>query len=125
MKERSKKVLCAALVVLCAGLLYALLTRKVGGVIPCLCYTLTGLKCPGCGVSRMCLALLRGDLREAFRQNRAVLLLLPALVYVAAAWCEGYIRSGSRVLRGAPKAAAWGIVIVLLSFGIARNFLGW
>ena len=125
MKKRFVKVLCTAAILLCAGLFYAWITMRLGVGLPCLLYQLTGFKCPGCGVSRMCLALLHGDLYEAFRQNRAVLLLLPAGFYIAAAWCVGYIRSGSRVLRGAPKWVAWLIVIALVSFGIARNYLGW
>ena len=52
-------------------------------------------------------------------------LLLPLGVYTAAAWCAGYIRTGSRVLHGAPKAAAWATAGVLIAFGIARNFFGW
>lgn len=125
MKTRLLKVLCTAAVLLCAGLLYAFLVSRMRLSVPCLFHTLTGLKCPGCGVSRMCSALLRGDFGEAFRQNRAVLSLLPFGIYVAAAWCAGYIRSGVRLLCGAPKAAAWTIVAVLIVFGIARNFLGW
>ena len=125
MKQRLLKVLCTAAVLLCAGLFYAWITRRTGIGLPCLFYTLTGLKCPGCGVSRMCTALLRGDVGEAFRQNRAILLLLPVGAYVAASWCVGYIRTGTRVQRGAPKAAAWTIVAVLAAFGLARNFLGW
>lgn len=125
MNTRLRKVLCTAGILLCAGLLYALIFEKLGVGIPCMIYKLTALKCPGCGTSRMCIALLRGDLHEAFRQNRAVLLLLPAGVYTAAVWCVGYIRSGTRELCGAAKYVAWGMVIVLVSFGVARNFLGW
>ncbi len=125
MRARLRQVLCTAAVLLCAGLFYAMIVRKIGFGIPCPFYRLTGLKCPGCGVSRMCLALLRGDVRRAFRQNRAALILLPAGMYVAAAWCRGYIRDGSRVLHGAPKAVAWIMAVVLVLFGIARNFLGW
>lgn len=125
MNTRSKKVLRAGIILLCAGLFYAFFLLRSGVGIPCLFYRLTGFKCPGCGVSRMCLALLRGDFGEAFRQNRAVLMLLPAGVYLAVSWCIGYIRSGSRLLCGASKWVAWGMVVVLVAFGVARNFLGW
>ena len=125
MKTRMLTVLCTAAVLLCAGFFYVFFSSRTGWSMPCLFHTLTALKCPGCGVTRMCMALLRGDLAAAFRCNRAVLILTPVGVYVAAAWGIGYIRSGVRVLRGAPKAAAWTIVAVLVAFGIARNFLGW
>lgn len=125
MKNRLQKVLCTVFFLLCAGLFYAWFARRTGWSLPCLFFTLTGFKCPGCGVSRMCMALLHGDLREAYLQNRAVLLLLPAGVYVALAWCVGYVRSGERLLRGTAKIVAWGVAGALVLFGVARNFLGW
>ncbi len=125
MKIRAEKVLRTVCFLLCAGLLYAFFCRRIGSGVPCPVYALTGFRCPGCGMSRMCLALLRGDWREAFRQNRAALLLLPAGAYIASAYCTGYIRRGERVLHGAPKAAAYVVLGVFLAFGLARNFLGW
>ncbi|MBQ7542975.1 MAG: DUF2752 domain-containing protein [Clostridia bacterium] len=125
MRTRLFKLLRAVGILLCAGFLYALLVRRTGWGIPCPVYALTGLKCPGCGVTRMAVSLLHGDLRAAFAYNRAVLCLLPAGVYVALSYAVGYVRRGDRLLHGAPKAAAIGILTVLLAFGAARNFLGW
>ncbi|MCR5485799.1 MAG: DUF2752 domain-containing protein [Clostridiales bacterium] len=85
----------------------------------------TGLKCPGCGVSRMCISLLRLDLKEAFIQNRAVLCLLPVGVYIAVSSCVGYIKTGDRLLHGAPKYTAIAVAALLIAFGAVRNFLGW
>ena len=124
-RHRTYTVLRTVSLLLCAGLLYAFLCRKTGFAVPCPVYTLTGFKCPGCGVSRMCLALLHGNIAEAFRQNRAVLLLTPAFVFIAVSYCIGYIRRGERLLRGSAKWCAAAAAGLLLAFGAVRNFLGW
>lgn len=124
-KERAMHVLCTGGILLCAGFLYALLYRTLQIGVPCPIHALTGLKCPGCGVTRMCMALLRGDLRTAFVQNRAVFLLLPVFAYLTGAYCAGYIRHGDRLLHGFAKAAAIGAAAILLTFGVLRNIFGW
>ena len=108
-----------------AGVLYALIVYRTGFGIPCPVHLLTGLRCPGCGVTRMTLRLLQGDLHGAFLQNRAVLSLMPLGLYVALSWAVGYVRHADRLLHGGAKAAALAIIGVLLVFGIVRNFLGW
>lgn len=54
---------------------------------PCRFYGLTGFHCPSCGNTRCVLALLRGDLLGALRNNAAlvVLLALPLLLYLETA----------------------------------------
>ena len=37
----------------------------------CVVKAVTGYPCPGCGITRGLLAILRGDLREAWRRNPA------------------------------------------------------
>jgi hypothetical protein len=38
-------------------------------LFPCPFHTLTGIKCPGCGMTRACIALARGEVGEALRYN--------------------------------------------------------
>ena len=125
MRQRAFILLRTAAVLLCAGLLYALWVHKTGWGIPCPIHLVTGLRCPGCGMTRMALCLLRGDLRGAFAQNRAALVMLPAGLYAAAAWTVGYVRRGDRMLRGAPKVTVIVMICVFLLFGAVRNFLNW
>ena len=123
--KRLHTVLRTLCLLVCAGLFYAWISHRFGVGIPCIFFRLTGFKCPGCGVTRMCTALLHGQIAEAFRQNRAVLLLLPAGCILTAVWCARFIRTGERILRGWPKAAAVCILCVLLLFGAVRNVFGW
>lgn len=45
----------------------------------CLFRNLTGWECPGCGMTRAVLSLLRGDLATALHYNRMVVLVFPLL----------------------------------------------
>lgn len=106
---------------LAVGLPYVLWLRLTGLGIPCLIQSVTGMLCPGCGSTRMFLALLRLDISSAFRHNAAVLCLL-IFWNVTAALCfwgkPGFIRS-ARFLYG----CLWGSVAVLAVFGVLRNLL--
>ncbi len=121
MKQRLYKVLfiCAAL--LLAGCIYALLCRALGWGIPCLFRLATGLQCPGCGVSRMCMALLQLDLAAAWQANPALLCLSPLLLAIAGDMVVRYVRTGNGAARGWSLAATWVAIGVLLIFGFVRN----
>jgi hypothetical protein len=45
----------------------------------CLFRNLAGWECPGCGMTRAVLSLLRGDLATALHYNRMVVLVFPLL----------------------------------------------
>ena len=57
-----KKILIIYGAIFGAGLLYAFLILHTPFRIPCLFREVTGLQCPGCGTSRMVLALMRLDI---------------------------------------------------------------
>ena len=111
--------MCA--VCLCAGCAYAAFVSVTGLGIPCVFRLLTGLQCAGCGVSRMCLSLLRLDFAGAWQYNPAVLCLLPLGAAVGLDWVVVYIKTGSRKQRLWAHAATVFMIIVLLLFGILRN----
>ncbi|MCI8624252.1 MAG: DUF2752 domain-containing protein [Provencibacterium sp.] len=121
MRPRVKRSLFAGAALLLCGLGYAGFYRLTGWGLPCPIHSLTGLYCPSCGVSRMCLHLLQGEWAEAFRSNPALFLLLPVFAGLFG-WIElRYWRTGCRRLTKAQSAAAWGLVAVLVLFGILRN----
>ena len=105
---------------LCGGLL--MLLSRAGHGVPCAFRLVTGLQCPGCGVTTMTLALLAGDFGAARRANPFLFFTLPVLLFVfpAAAYLP---------LRGKPKTVLQTVLpatylLALLAFGIWRNMAG-
>ena len=118
---RLRRLTLIYLAILAAGLLYAWLVRLVGAGIPCVFRLTTGLLCPGCGVSRMCLALLRLDFAAAWSYNPAIMALLPLGAAVAADMSLRYVISGDKQGDRFCKIAMVFMIAALLVFGIVRN----
>ena len=87
-----------------AGLFYAILCILAGHpLIPCMFHTITGLYCPGCGVSRMCLSLLSLDFQSAFQANAAVMLILPPGLIIAFQMAFRYIKKRQAAAHKGPE----------------------
>lgn len=86
----------------------------------CHFHQLTGLNCPGCGMTRATHALLHGDLATALRDN-ALLVCLAMLATARGAWF------GLNRLRGKPNdvffraAWLWPLLGAALLFTVLRN----
>lgn len=119
--QRIRKVLCiAGVLAAILGGYYLCLHFNSPFKIPCMFYEITGLQCPGCGVSRMLIAISHGEFARAFSYNQVLFVLLPVLA-ADLFWCIYlYIRYG-RVKSRIHSAGAWVILVILLIFGIVRN----
>ena len=92
-------------------------------MIRCPFNLLTGLNCPFCGTQRMMLALLHGNLSEAFQYHPLLFLLLPFIltwgglyVFCPSLRCKmKFLYSGKAILCYIVIAFLWGII---------RNFYG-
>ena len=122
MHTRRNKVIRIALILTGIGALYALFVHFTGFGIPCPIYAITGLQCPGCGISRMFLALLHLDFSAAFHYNPVVLCLLPLMVLVGVRKIYLYIRYGKRKDRFS-DILIWVMVFALVLFGVLRNII--
>lgn len=84
--------------------------------VPCVFHSVTGLQCPGCGVTHMILALLRLDFSAAWGHNPYIMVAGPILaVAVIDEWRYPAQRRGLRM----------GVYVILLvaavAFAIWRN----
>lgn len=104
-----------------AGILYCILMLVSDIRIPCIFYKITGVQCPGCGMSRAILALMHGKWKQAFYYNRLSITLLPVLLLYLLYRSKKYIDDG-RV-----NFHLWEIFFLLCSFivtigyGVTRN----
>ncbi|MGI8638720.1 MAG: DUF2752 domain-containing protein [Pyrinomonadaceae bacterium] len=92
------------------------------GVFPvCPLYAITGLSCPGCGLTRGFHALFHGDVLGALHFNALLPIYLLVGIYL-------FVTLGLIVVRGRglpfnifKPHLLWGFLIVSLCFGIVRN----
>ena len=97
------------------GILFIIVSLKYNNGIPCFFYELTGLYCPGCGITRAFISLFKLDLYQAFRYNMLVVILLPFfIVYII----YKFLLKGSKKI---PNSFWYFLLIVTVLFGIFRN----
>ena len=115
MRSGNKGLYRAGAAWICAGLLYGYVLIPLGLRIPCPFRAVTGLRCPGCGVTDFCLAVLHGRFWEAWHYNWGLALALPALGWLV--W--------HRVRRGCwDRRLSLALAAALLAWGVIRNIAG-
>ena len=121
MNVRVRKLIRRGGALLAAGAAYAAWLEATGKGIPCVFRLVTGLRCPGCGVSGMLLSLLKLDFAAAFRHNAVLFCMLPFLLLLAGNMISRYVRTGKSGMTGAENILSWTLVGILLVWGVARN----
>ncbi len=124
MRPRAKKAIKIGAALILAGCAYAVFVTCTGLSVPCPFRLITGLKCPGCGVTHMLLDAARFDFAGAFRANRVLFCALPLLAALLCARAVRYVRSESAKPCRFERAVTNMLLIVLLAWGVVRNFTG-
>ncbi len=104
------------------GAAYAIFVITTNVSIPCVFRLITGLKCPGCGMTRMCIALLRLDFVTAFKANPAAFCLIPLMAITVGRMIFVYIKYDRRREK-ITRASVYFMIVVLVAFGVVRNIL--
>lgn len=120
-KKRLFCVLRNAILLLVFGISYGLFVHYTGIGFVCPVRFVTGWKCPGCGVTHMCTALLQLDFAAAFVANPVLLLETPLLTIIFIPYVIRYVQTGCWRLRFWQNIALWVCIIFLVLYGIARN----
>lgn len=122
-KKRMLRLITYVLLIAMAGFVYGMFVRYTGLAIPCPFRRLTGLKCPGCGVTGMCVALMRLDFKAAFLCHPMLFLLLAPLGAVFAASAVSYVNRGSWKLERWQNIILYASIALLVGFCAVRNIL--
>ena len=120
-KIRFKQKLKLLLAVVFVGICYYIWILLTGLKIPCIFNELTGFLCPGCGITRMFMALFRLDFKSAFAYNKAMFFILPVFSAVYLFETYRYVKSGETKNTVVSEIVMAGCGIGLLVFGIIRN----
>lgn len=100
------------------GMLYAVFIKITGISIPCLFREITGLKCPGCGITTFFMNMLRGDIKTAISANPSLVIVLPLLWAVL---ISVYVKNSWDIKKRWTLWCLYLSLFFLLSFGILRN----
>lgn len=97
--------------------------NQPGNLLPkCPFKALTGLDCPGCGITRMVHALLHGDVVAAWHFNAVLLVLgVPLMAWLFTRWTVSRWK-GER--RPVPASVGFAALAVMLVWGVGRNIAG-
>lgn len=120
-KKRFTAELRKLFIILAVGLFYFLFIQITSIRIPCIFYELTSFLCPGCGITRMCVSIIRLDFASAFGYNKFVFVTLPVLVYIFASVEFNYISRGKKLPSKFAEILCYFEMIGLAVFFVLRN----
>lgn len=97
---------------------YLLLGNYFHIYIHCPIKTITGLYCPGCGITRMLLSIIQLDFYQAFRYNPLLFITLPIFII----FFLNTLITKKEPLYNKISNKVWTIVIIIfIAYGILRN----
>ena len=122
--KKANKILLLLFIIFGSCLIYisVVILRYCNLGIPCIFHEVTGLYCPGCGITRCLLALSHLEFYQAFRYNILVFLLLPffiiAMIYKGICW---WFDKPPIILEKIPSWVWYALLAIAIIYGILRN----
>lgn len=113
-------MLCA-LGLFALGVGYFLLVHFTPFSVPCMFHEITGLLCPGCGITRFCVCLVLGDFAGAWAAHPALFFLGPPLLFCLLLHAICYVKTGVMASSKALTRFEFLLACAFLLFGIWRN----
>lgn len=102
--------------------IYHFLNIKYNFEIPCIFHKITGLYCPGCGLTRMLFSIINLDFYQAFRYNPLLFICLPFLIIYFVYGLLMYLNNKkNNLISKIPKSITISLLIITILYGILRN----
>ncbi len=120
-KKRIQNIIKPMLIIISMGLIYAVFYAVTDIGIPCFFNKITHLKCPGCGITHMCINILKLDFPAAFKDNPVILILSPFWLIAFIYQIIRYIKTGDKKLVKPVNILVWISLIILIIWGVLRN----
>ena len=120
-KKRLERLIIKCLIVAVVGFGYLIFVRLSGWGIPCIFRLISGKYCPGCGISRMFVALSRFDIHAAFRYNPLVFCLLPFATVFGVRYAVSYVKTGRTEADKLETVLLVITMILTVAFWVLRN----
>lgn len=113
-----KKKITITIIFLILLISYLYLGNKLNIYINCPIKEITGLYCPGCGITRMLQAILQLNFYQAFRYNPLLFISLPFFIFFT---IEGIITKKDPLYNKIPNKILITIIIIFIIYGMLRN----
>ncbi len=120
-KARAKRLLIKIASVLALGIAYYIIIKIVGQGLPCPIKAITGKYCPGCGVTRMCMALISGDVKSALKYNLLLMALIPVFAVFGTRRAVIYVKTGHSEPDKLETVVILIVFVATVAFWIMRN----
>ena len=108
-------------VLLGIGILYFILGKLTGIYIPCFIHSVTGLYCPGCGISRMIINLCHLNFEKAYYCNQLLFISTPIFLFLIIDTFISNIRDVKPIYKKIPNTVYYVYIVLLILFMIIRN----
>ena len=112
---KSKKTLIITTLI---STIYLYLNKRFSFYIPCIFHKITHLYCPGCGLTRMILEILKLNFYQAFRYNPLLFILLPFIIIYELIKYINWIQDKNFIIS---KKIWYTLLIVTIIYTILRN----
>lgn len=94
------------------------LNEKYSIYIPCIFHKITGLYCPGCGITRMLISIINLNYYQAFRYNPLMFILLPFFIIYYILYYIYWLKNKKLVIN---NKIWYTLLIIIIFYGIIRN----
>ena len=119
MKKRLLKIFIFILVLIS----YLIIGKKFNIYLRCPIHEIFHVYCPGCGLTRMLLSMLKLDFYQAFRYNPVVCIMTPfiILLYIEKVYSE--YKNKKSIVKKIPNWVWYIILVLMLIYGVLRNII--
>ncbi|MBH1941742.1 DUF2752 domain-containing protein [Mobilitalea sibirica] len=121
MKQRIIKLSCIIFIIGTLGISYYIFSKYTGIYIPCIFHEITGLYCPGCGITRMLASLIEGNVYRAFQSNEALFILLPFFAFEFVIYIVKSVKGLARKVSRLHSFVYLFVLGILILYGVMRN----
>ncbi len=109
-KKRVIKLIAFILLVIALLAAYAIVFKFLNWGLPCIFRSITGLECPGCGLTRSLAAMLTFDIKRLMQLNPVLPFYIAYLSWVAVSASMRYVKGEKDLLGGIPL---WTLIVFL------------
>lgn len=125
MKKINREKLKKLLLTMSFVFIYYLLARFNVFAVPCPIKYIFHVYCPGCGVSRMLIAITKFQFKKAYGYNQLMFILLPFFIILFCDYIISYLYDRpNKIIDKIPTWVYILVAVIIVLFGIIRNIPG-